>query len=129
MKSYRVIGLMSGTSLDGVDLAYCIFSKEEGIWRYQIQATETIAYSSEWKKRLIELPFKSALDFAQTNADFGHLLGKLARKFIRKYKLSVDFISSHGHTIFHQPELGFTAQIGDGASIASETAHRANRIV
>ena len=121
MKSYRVIGLMSGTSLDGLDLAYCIFSKEGEFWRYQIQATETIPYSTEWKKRLIELPLSSAQDFAQTNADFGHLLGQLANSFIREHKLSVDFISSHGHTIFHQPELSFTSQIGDGTAITAET--------
>lgn len=121
MDSYRVIGIMSGTSLDGLDLAYCTFSKNEGAWKYQIKKAETIPYSSEWEKRLKNLPIASSIDFAKTHADYGHYIGNEASKFIKKHNLEIDFISSHGHTIFHQPELRFTSQIGDGASIAAET--------
>lgn len=120
--SYKVIGIMSGTSLDGLDLAYCLFSKQGNKWQFQIPHAETIPYDPKWRKRLNELPQASALDFAKTHVDFGRYIGDEANKFIEKFNLKVDFISSHGHTIFHQPENGFTAQIGDGASIAAKTS-------
>ncbi len=112
---------MSGTSMDGLDLAYSVFSKKGEKWKYQILNAETISYSSEWENRLKNLPKSSAQEFVKTNADYGHLIGNEVNKFIKKHNLEVDFISSHGHTIFHQPALGFTSQIGDGASIAAET--------
>lgn len=121
MNSYRVIGIMSGTSLDGIDLAYCLFTKDKEHWNYQIEIAETVPYSAEWIRRLMNLPVASALEYAQTHADYGHYIGRVAANFIQKHQLDVDFISSHGHTIFHQPALGFTAQIGDGASIVAET--------
>lgn len=121
MKSYRVIGIMSGTSLDGLDLAYCIFSENENSWIFEIKKAETIPYSSEWEKRLRNVANSSALEFVQANADYGHFIGRKVVSFINKYNLKVDFISSHGHTTFHQPALGFTTQIGDGAAIAAET--------
>jgi anhydro-N-acetylmuramic acid kinase len=121
MKSYRVIGIMSGTSLDGLDLAYCEFFKEQNHWSYKIQKAETVSYSHEWEKRLKSLAQASALEFVKTNNDYGHFIGRKAKSFINKNKLEADFISSHGHTLFHQPELGFTSQIGNGASIAAET--------
>ncbi|MBN1651204.1 MAG: anhydro-N-acetylmuramic acid kinase [Bacteroidales bacterium] len=121
MKSYHVIGTMSGTSLDGLDMAYCEFYVEKGKWSFQLKKAETIPYSAEWRARLANLPKKSALDFSQTHSDYGHFIGEEVRKFIKKNSLNADFISSHGHTIFHQPEKGFTAQIGDGSAIAAET--------
>lgn len=121
MKSYRVIGIMSGTSLDGLDLAYCIFSENENSWIFEIKKAETIPYSSEWGKRLRNVANSSALEFVQTNADYGHFIGREVISFINKHNLKVDFICSHGHTSFHQPALGFTTQIGDGAAIAAET--------
>jgi anhydro-N-acetylmuramic acid kinase len=121
MKSYSVIGIMSGTSLDGLDLAFCIFSKKLDNWNYQILKAETVSYSSDWEKRLKELPKASAVEFVQTNTDYGTFIGQKVNSFINKHNLQVDFISSHGHTIFHQPILGFTSQIGAGASIAAET--------
>lgn len=121
MKSYNVIGIMSGTSLDGLDIAYCKFQEEKRLWKFEILEAETITYPESWLSRLQKLPFSNAMEFAQTHADYGHYIGKETANFINKHKLEVDFISSHGHTIFHQPILGFTTQIGDGASIAAET--------
>ena len=120
MKEYKVIGLMSGTSLDGVDIAFCkfIFDKE---WRFEIIHAETIEYPEEWLDRLVKLPQTHAEFLTQTNVEYGHYLGQITKDFIDRKKIKPEFISSHGHTIFHQPEKHFTLQIGDGASIAAET--------
>ncbi len=120
-KTYRVIGIMSGTSMDGVDLAYCHFTLQQGHWSYQIVAAETIPFNQTWITRLTELPHQPALAYAKTDVFLGKYLGQLAQAFIAKNKLQVDLIASHGHTIFHQPQQGFTAQIGSGAAIHAET--------
>jgi anhydro-N-acetylmuramic acid kinase len=118
---YRMIGLMSGSSLDGVDLACCDFSFQNEKWEYQILCGETIPYPEMWQARLQDLHKQAIEIFPKTHAFYGRYLGKLVQEFIQKNKLVVDAIASHGHTIFHQPQLGFTAQIGDGAAIAAET--------
>ncbi len=117
---YNVIGLMSGTSLDGVDIAFCRFTFNNNKWTYKIIHGETIAYSALWKKRLLALEKTDAITFQQTHIDYGVYLGKLATDFIRKNNFNPDFISSHGHTIFHQPEKKLTVQIGAGSAIAAE---------
>ena len=119
--TYRVIGIMSGTSLDGVDLACCQFTLAEGRWRYEIVAAETIPYNPIWVTRLTELPKQPALAYAKTDVFLGKYFGQLVKSFITQHQLTVDFIASHGHTIFHQPEQGYTAQIGSGAAIYAET--------
>ncbi|MCK9203726.1 MAG: anhydro-N-acetylmuramic acid kinase [Bacteroidales bacterium] len=118
---YHVIGLMSGTSLDGADIVYCTFSYHHDIWKYQIHQAETIPYSGRWHSRLRDLEKGSAFDFAKTDMDFGHLLGSLTQEFINRHELHPDFIASHGHTIFHQPGVKLTSQIGHGSAIAAET--------
>jgi anhydro-N-acetylmuramic acid kinase len=120
MKEYHVIGLMSGTSLDGVDIALCHFIEDAGSWSYKIICAETVPYASEWKSRLQNLPKASALELVKTHATYGHYLGLLVKSFLDRNNLKADQVASHGHTIFHQPEHGFTCQIGDGAAIASE---------
>jgi anhydro-N-acetylmuramic acid kinase len=119
--NYRVTGLMSGTSLDGVDIAFCTFSLKSGKWTYILEKAETIAYSNEWKTRLSNLENERAIEFVKTDAEYGHYLGKITKEFHQKHNLIPDFIASHGHTIFHRPERKFTSQIGDGSSIAAET--------
>lgn len=121
VNTYRVIGIMSGTSLDGVDLACCRFTLTEGRWEYEIVAAETIPYNPTWVTRLTELPKQPALAYAKTDVFLGKFFGQLAKAFITQHQLTVDFIASHGHTIFHQPQQGFTAQIGSGAAIYAET--------
>lgn len=105
--------------MDGVDLACCRLSFDEARWHYKIVAAETIPYSDMWKVRLLELPNQSAEIFPKTHAFYGRYLGQLVRQFIDKHRLQVDFVASHGHTIFHQPQAGFTAQIGDGAALSA----------
>ena len=116
---YRVIGAMSGTSLDGLDLAYCEFRFEHSRWTYQLRLAETIAYTDALTYRLKNAVHVSGLDLALLNSDYGHFLGQQIQQFIDRNRLAVDLVSIHGHTIFHQPEKRLTLQIGDGAAVAS----------
>ncbi len=120
MKKYSVIGMMSGSSMDGIDLACCEILSENNKYSYKIIAAETIPYEEKWRVRLSQLNKQPAELYPKTDVFYGRYVGQLIKKFIRENSLTVDFISSHGHTIFHQPEKGFTAQVGDGASIAAE---------
>jgi anhydro-N-acetylmuramic acid kinase len=110
---------MSGTSLDGVDLAYCRFTYKEDNWIYKILNTETVPYSDIWEQRLKSLTDVSAAEIIATDRAYGHYLGELVKNFIAEKNLSVDFISSHGHTVFHQPQLHITFQVGSGAYLAA----------
>jgi anhydro-N-acetylmuramic acid kinase len=117
---YTVIGLMSGTSLDGVDLACCTFTKSVQGWSYSIEKAATYPYPASWISKLPKLLKADAFTYAKANSDLGKYLGYLISSFVKQYKLSPDFVASHGHTIFHQPDIGLTTQIGSGAVIAAE---------
>jgi anhydro-N-acetylmuramic acid kinase len=118
--TYSVIGLMSGTSLDGIDIAFCTFSNKVNKWTYKIVAAETITYDRQWQQCLQDAEKTTALEFVLTDTEYGHHLGKLVRSFIKKHRKKPELVASHGHTIFHQPQKGFTTQIGNGAAIAAE---------
>ncbi len=120
MDTYKVIGLMSGTSLDGVDIAFCKFSFRKK-WQFDIIKAETIEYPPQWVNKLTNLMLADAETLARTNSEYGKYLGQITKRFINSNKLKPDFIASHGHTIFHQPEKGFTLQIGDGNAISAIT--------
>ena len=113
---------MSGSSLDGLDLAMCHFSIENGnIQHWELQQAATIPFSETWANRLTKLPQQSALIFAQTHTYFGYYLGELVNEFVEEIGVRPDYIASHGHTIFHNPDKKFTTQIGDGAALAATT--------
>jgi len=118
---------MSGSSLDGLDLAYCEIqvarTPEFRILHSEILVAETLPFSEQWVVRLKNLPEQSALIFAKTNTYFAHYLADLVKHFCIKNKVKPDFIASHGHTIFHQPENRVTVQIGDGAALAAKTGY------
>lgn len=119
----RIIGLMSGTSLDGLDIAYCLLRCDEEFRHvdFELLAAETIPYPDSWTKRLAGLVDSSAYEYALTDVELGHYMGRCVRDFRQRHEGAVDAIASHGHTIFHQPHLGLTTQIGDGNAIAAET--------
>ncbi|MCF8233354.1 MAG: anhydro-N-acetylmuramic acid kinase [Bacteroidales bacterium] len=119
MKCFHAIGMMSGTSLDGIDLAYCNIRNEHSKWTYEIIAAETIPYCNSWKKRLDKVPKLDAEKLVEEHIAYGFYLGKLIRQFIDKNKLTPDLIASHGHTVFHDPENKINFQLGDGNAIAS----------
>jgi anhydro-N-acetylmuramic acid kinase len=112
--SYRVIGLMSGTSLDGLDIAYCMFRKRSSQWEYRIEMATTVKYSAGWLKRLSTAHTLSGEELMGLDAAYGKFLANSVERFISKNKIRPDFISSHGHTIYHQPGKGFTYQLGSG---------------
>jgi anhydro-N-acetylmuramic acid kinase len=115
---YKTIGLMSGTSLDGLDIAYCIFTKKNSGWTYSIEACETIHYSTAWKTKLSSAHTLPSDQLIALHHAYGSLLGTEAAKFLEKHLIKkVDFIASHGHTIFHQPSKGYTFQLGDGNAL------------
>ncbi len=120
-KIWYVIGLMSGTSLDGVDLVFAKFMKDN-TYSFKILKKESINYSEKWKNILFDAFNYSGEELAKLHVDYGKFLGELINNFITKNDIeNIDFIASHGHTIFHQPELHYTLQIGSGAVIAATT--------
>lgn len=120
MKYFHGIGLMSGTSLDGLDIAYVQF-KHDTFWSYEIIACETIKYEPILKQKLHESFNYPALQFQILHHAYGQWIGKSVLNFIQKHKISPQFIASHGHTIFHEPQKGLTTQIGSGANIYAQT--------
>lgn len=120
MNTIISLGIMSGTSLDGVDLALCRFSEKNNQWSYEILDSETISYPVHWEQKLRSAHQLNVQDFLLLHNEYGRYLGSLVNHFI-KGRITPDIISSHGHTIFHQPEKEFTFQLGSGASIASST--------
>ncbi|MBL4652770.1 MAG: anhydro-N-acetylmuramic acid kinase [Flavobacteriales bacterium] len=120
-KSYNVIGLMSGTSLDGLDIAFCTFVKTEKDWNFELKMASTIQYKPDLVNKLKNSIHLSGLELSLLDIELGCFIGNSCDDFISKNELSIDFISSHGHTIFHQPNNGLTLQIGSGSSICSRT--------
>jgi anhydro-N-acetylmuramic acid kinase len=117
-ENIRAIGLMSGTSLDGLDIAYCEFQFIEGQWFYRFIEAETIPYSGWWKKRLSNVFYGTAEEFSKTHVDLGHYFGQEIMLFSKRHHIEqIDLIASHGHTVFHNPKQQFTTQIGDLAAI------------
>lgn len=121
MKKCRAIGLMSGTSLDGLDIALCEFERKDESWKSTIVKAETHPYNDEWKHKLLEAHTINGYDLTKLDIEYGHLLGSIVKKFCNSHKNKIDFVSSHGHTVFHNPKDGVTLQIGNGAAIAASS--------
>jgi anhydro-N-acetylmuramic acid kinase len=120
-QKYTAIGVMSGTSLDGLDIACCTFQKNEKKWKFRIVAGQTVKYPTGWARALSEAHRLPAEELIQLDIAYGHFIGKAVKDFIGRNKLKSDFIASHGHTIFHQPPKGFTYQAGNGNAIHAIT--------
>lgn len=115
------IGLMSGTSLDGLDICFAEFEKKEQ-WTFRIIKSETLSYSNDWEHKLRNSIHISAPDLLALNSEYGFYLGKQVKEFMSRHQIEhIDLIASHGHTVFHQPHRKFTLQIGDGRAIKTET--------
>jgi len=128
---YKVIGLMSGSSLDGLDIAYVELQEQQSTqrqgpraWGYTLLQTVTDPYPPAWRRRLAGATGLSALDYQLLHVEYGRYLGERVLSFIEAHGLHyrVQLISSHGHTTFHDPARRLTAQLGDGAAIAATTS-------
>ncbi|HEX4851362.1 MAG TPA: anhydro-N-acetylmuramic acid kinase [Puia sp.] len=120
---YKVIGLMSGSSLDGLDIAFAQFQETEKKWKYGFIQTACYPFSPEWLEKLANATHLSAKDYLLLHAEFGHYIGSQVKRFIDENGLQyqVQLIASHGHTTFHVPQKKMTGQLGDGAAIAAST--------
>ena len=111
---------MSGSSLDGIDLAHVKFTKKDQ-WTFQILSSETFKYDFIWKKKLSDAINLNSLDLEKLDIEYTNFLGFNIRNFINKNKIEIlDVVASHGHTIFHQPEKNFTFQIGNRSHLADQ---------
>jgi anhydro-N-acetylmuramic acid kinase len=126
---YKVIGLMSGSSLDGLDIAYVHLQERAATgsqtkgWDYTFVHTACYPYPGGWRQRLANAAGLSAMEYQLLHTEYGHYLGQQVLQFIQSFELEyqVQLIASHGHTAFHLPGQKTTAQLGDGAAIAAVT--------
>lgn len=118
---FHAIGLMSGTSLDGLDICFARFEKQDS-WSFEIVKAETVPYPKDWEDQLRNCIDFSAAELLELHSEYGFYLGKSVKNFIEKHQIeNIDLIASHGHTVFHQPQKKFTLQIGDGRAIKLAT--------
>jgi len=120
---YNVIGLMSGSSLDGLDLAYVQLTEVSGKWTYELLHADCVPYPEVLGAELKKAHQLHVPEFLRLHTSYGHYLGEQVSHFIKRYSLEhkVHFIASHGHTVWHEPAARTTSQIGDGAAIAAWT--------
>jgi anhydro-N-acetylmuramic acid kinase len=121
--TYKVIGLMSGSSLDGLDIAYCHLEETGGTWRYQIMNSACVALPEHFKTSFVNINNITVHDYLMLDSAFGKWQAQQINTFITNNKLEhkVDVIASHGHTTLHNPSNGYSAQIGCGAQMAAIT--------
>ncbi len=121
-KTYNVIALMSGTSLDGVDICYLSLVRGRK-WSFQIRLAKTISYSKKWKRLLLNAV--DSPDLTKLNQIYTSYLGEIINSFIKENEITnILAICSHGHTVFHEPKKGITLQIGNLPDIAKITGIR-----
>ncbi|GAB3007019.1 anhydro-N-acetylmuramic acid kinase [Cyclobacterium sediminis] len=118
--TYTIIGLMSGTSGDGLDIACCDFYKNE-FWDFKIIKAETIPFPPEIEQSLKEAHLLTAAELEGLDMKFGQWMGQTCAEFCHQYKLNPLAIASHGHTVFHRPEINMTKQIGNGYALSESS--------
>ena len=120
--SYTSLGLMSGTSVDGLDICCATFRKAEGKWSFHVEAAKGYPYPPEWQEALrSRVQQMSAREFVAFHSAYGQYLGQRVNEFLAEFDVKPDLIASHGSTVFHEPGQRLMFQIGDGAAIAAET--------
>lgn len=120
---YTALGIMSGSSLDGIDLAVCRFDIDPGLPRpvmeWSIEAAATVPYPEVWKDRLINAVDLNANEFWRLHADLGDFIGHRSRDFLAGHPtLDPTLVGCHGHTVFHEPRSGYSVQLGEGSRVA-----------
>ena len=117
IEKHNIIGLMSGSSLDGIDLVDVDFWND-GKWHFEIVARDNHDYDETWKRSLSDAFYYDENQLKTIDYQYGKFLGQVTRQFIEKYNLQPEIVASHGHTIFHRPQEHYTLQIGDGQALA-----------
>ena len=118
MINHRAIGIMSGTSVDGIDIAHCTFKKEKK-WSYKIDQAITINYPKGLKNRLLEAQKLNGYELIQLDHNLGDFIGEKTKSFIKEHNLNPEIISCHGHTVFHNIKDKISYQIGNANRIYS----------
>ena len=119
-ENYHIVGVMSGTSLDGIDLAEINFIKKD-TWQFQILNSTTVSYSEDWLRKLKNLTQQSIKKLQQIDVDYTNYLAEVISTFIKKNNINhLDAVCSHGHTALHQPEQKLTYQIGNLPVLAEQ---------
>ncbi len=119
MKEATAIGLMSGSSLDGLDIALVRFQYDDNQYSFSIIDADTLPYPDEWKQQLTDAFHKQPNELKSLDKAYGQFLGEQVKQFVASRNAKPDFVASHGHTIFHKPEEHYTLQIGDGQALAN----------
>ncbi len=120
-QKYRCLGLMSGTSLDGLDIVFCEFISRTTGWEFRLLGSQTLPYPGTWRDLLEKSYTMDASSLAELDHSYGRFLGAVCCDFLAGNSGDPSFIASHGHTVFHRPDLGYTLQIGNGHDIAAVT--------
>jgi len=110
VSSYRVLGLMSGSSLDGIDWCMANFVFTKGVWTFQIEGCGMLDYSSELVGRFTRGHQLSVHEVMLLQDEFSRLSTRAALEAITQWGRPL-LIAEHGHTLVHRPELGYTWQI------------------
>lgn len=119
MKETTAIGLMSGSSLDGLDIALVRFQYDDSHYNFSIIDADTLPYPHEWKRQLADAFHKRPDELAHLDKTYGQYLGEQVKQFATLHHVCPSFVASHGHTIFHKPEQHYTLQIGDGQALSN----------
>lgn len=121
---YNIIALMSGTSLDGIDIIYASFIYNNH-WEFKIHNAETVKYTKQWHSTLSQLVKLSMDQLKQVDSEYSEYLANAISDFINRHSIkTIDFIASHGHTALHQPEKGLTYQIGNQQILSDKLSHK-----
>lgn len=120
-KTYHTLGVMSGTSLDGIDLAACRFNCHKHQWTFSIDAVKTLSYPQYWSEKLKNVHRLSRDELLALDDEYTLFLGQIIKKFVDEHALNIDAVASHGHTVWHQPERRLTYQIGNRPELANYT--------
>jgi len=126
MRNWDVLGLMSGSSLDGMDIAHCKFTTDGSgdsfhLVEWTIESGATYAFSDMWKEQLKNASYLSSMDLIDLDRKFGTYTADIVLDFCSRAGIEPDFVALHGHTVFHEPSKGFTLQIGHPGSTAAKT--------
>lgn len=123
--SLNIVGVMSGTSMDGLDLVLCKFKEVDKQYSYEVLGKQEISFNDFLLEGLKSCRSMSALELSYLDIDLGKFVGRKVREFVSGLDAKADYVASHGHTVFHNPKQGLTKQIGSGAEIAIHSGLKA----